>query len=121
MEWIGEWVRNLAFYFIFLSAVMNFLPNGEEKKYIRFFMGILLILLVMKPVMGLAGLDELLENHVLAKSVSQDYEELLRESARQEIVGAKYVKEACASELKAQVTALAEGLGCQVRTARWNF
>ncbi len=121
MEWIGEWVRNLAFYFIFLSAVMNFLPNGEEKKYIRFFMGILLILLVMKPVMGLAGLDELLENHVLAKSVSQDYEELLRESARQEIVGAKYVKEACASELKAQVTALAEGLGCQVRDCQVEF
>ena len=44
MEWLARWVRNLAFYFIFLSVLMNVIPQGEERKYIRFFMGLLLIL-----------------------------------------------------------------------------
>ena len=43
MEWLARWVRNLAFYFIFLSVLMNVIPQGEERKYIRFFMGLLLI------------------------------------------------------------------------------
>ena len=40
MEWLARWVRNLAFYFIFLSVLMNVIPQGEERKYIRFFMGL---------------------------------------------------------------------------------
>lgn len=39
MEWLARWVRNLAFYFIFLSVLMNVIPQGEERKYIRFFYG----------------------------------------------------------------------------------
>ena len=49
MEWLAEWVKNLAVYFIFLSALLHFLPEGEERKYIRFYMGILLILLILRP------------------------------------------------------------------------
>ena len=30
MEWLAEWVKNLAVYFIFLSALLHFLPEGEE-------------------------------------------------------------------------------------------
>ena len=39
MEWLARWVRNLAFYFIFLSVLMNVIPQGEERKYYPFFYG----------------------------------------------------------------------------------
>ena len=45
------WMRNLACYFIFLSAVMHFLPDNNYKKYIQFYMGLLLILLLLSPVL----------------------------------------------------------------------
>ena len=51
MEWLARWVRNLAFYFIFLSVLMNVIPQGEERKYIRFFMGLLLILVLIQPLL----------------------------------------------------------------------
>lgn len=121
MEWIGEWIRNLAFYFIFLSAVMNFLPGGEEKKYIRFFMGMLLILLVLRPVLSLQGAEDFLENSVLAESVSQNYRELLREGESMELLGEEYVKHACERELALQVRQLAEGLGYQVKACEAEF
>lgn len=121
MEWIGEWIRNLAFYFIFLSAVMNFLPGGEGKKYIRFFMGLLLILLVLRPVLSLQQADNFLENTVLAESVSQDYRELLREGESMELLGDAYVKDACEREISLQVRQLAEGLGYQVKQCEAEF
>lgn len=121
MEWIGEWIRNLAFYFIFLSAVMNFLPGGEEKKYIRFFMGMLLILLVLRPVLSLQDADDFMENSVLAEAVSQDYREMLREGESMELLGETYVKNACERELALQVRQLAEGLGYQVKSCEAEF
>ena len=87
VEWAGEWIRNLAFYFIFLSAVMNVLPGGEEKKYIRFFMGMLLILLVLRPLLSFKGAEDFLENSVLAESASQDYRQMLREGENRELLG----------------------------------
>ncbi|HIS27481.1 MAG TPA: stage III sporulation protein AF [Candidatus Pullilachnospira intestinigallinarum] len=121
MEWVGEWIRNLAFYFIFLSAVMNFLPGGEEKKYIRFFMGMLLILLVLRPVLSFRGAGDFLENSVLAESVSQDYREMLREGESMELLGETYVKDACERELAGQVRHLAEGLGYCVLQCQAEF
>ena len=57
---------------------MNVLPGGEEKKYIRFFMGMLLILLVLRPLLSFKGAEDFLENSVLAESASQDYRQMLR-------------------------------------------
>ena len=61
MEWLAEWVKNLAVYFIFLSALLHFLPEGEERKYIRFYMGILLILLILRPFLQIGDWDRQLE------------------------------------------------------------
>ena len=53
MEWLSQWVRNLAFYFIFLSVLMNVIPQGEERKYIRFFMGLLLMVMLITPMLSI--------------------------------------------------------------------
>ena len=53
MEWLARWVRNLAFYFIFLSVLMNVIPQGEERKYIRFFMGLLLMVMLITPMLSI--------------------------------------------------------------------
>lgn len=121
VEWAGEWIRNLAFYFIFLSAVMNVLPGGEEKKYIRFFMGMLLILLVLRPLLSFKGAEDFLENSVLAEFASQDYRQMLREGENMELLGEEYVKSACERELSVQVRQLAEGLGYQVEQCVSEF
>ena len=53
MEWLARWVRNLAFYFIFLSVLMNVIPQGEERKYIRFFMGLLLMVMLITSMLSI--------------------------------------------------------------------
>ena len=46
-----EWIRNVAFYIVIITAVIQILPNNTYKKYIHFFTGLVLILLLkMKEI-----------------------------------------------------------------------
>lgn len=121
MEWLAEWVKNLAVYFIFLSALLHFLPEGEERKYIRFFMGILLILLLLRPFLQMGDWDRRLEKAVLSDSLEEEFEEMMRETKRQEVAGTDYVKKACERELEQQLRQLTESWGYELVSSRITF
>lgn len=63
-----SWVRSIACYTIAVSLLMGIIPEGNYKKYVKFFMGLLLSLLLLSPAMELFGLDTLL---------AANYEDLL--------------------------------------------
>ena len=63
-EALYSWIKNLACYFILLTAVMNFLPDNSYKKYIRYYMGLLLILLILSPVFEITGMEEKMEAYI---------------------------------------------------------
>ena len=110
MEWLSQWVRNLAFYFIFLSVLMNVIPQGEERKYIRFFMGLLLILVLIKPLLTVGNLDQILSWETLSEGIRQEYEDFSMEKKYLEQEGNDYVQENCQKEMERQIKALLEEL-----------
>lgn len=55
LDVIYEWIKNLAFYLVIMTAALEVLPGTAYKKYIQFFTGLVLILLVMTPVLKLTG------------------------------------------------------------------
>lgn len=57
-EILYGWMKNLACYFILLSAVMHLLPDNSYKKYIQYYMGLLLILILLSPVFQFLKLDD---------------------------------------------------------------
>lgn len=57
-EYLYEWIRNIAYYMVLITAVMQIIPNHDYKKYIRFFTGMVLILLLMTPVLKLFGMEQ---------------------------------------------------------------
>ena len=50
------WIRDIAFYTILMTVVLHLLPEESQKKYVRFFMGIVLMLVVLSPLLSAAGL-----------------------------------------------------------------
>ena len=74
-EEIYRWVRSLAVYYITLTAVMHMIPEGRYEKYVRFFMGILLVFMLCVPFFSLLGQGEEL--------LSSFEESFLNETARQ--------------------------------------
>lgn len=63
-EALYTWMQNLACYFILLSAVMNFLPDNSYKKYIQFYMGLLLLLVILSPVFRFTSIQEEIDGYV---------------------------------------------------------
>ncbi|MDD6618230.1 MAG: stage III sporulation protein AF [Lachnospiraceae bacterium] len=59
---IYEWMKNLAVFYIFLTVVTHLVPDGRYEEYIRFFMGLLLILLMMSPLLEVMNLKSQVES-----------------------------------------------------------
>ena len=57
-RYVYEWVQNLSFYLVISSAIIQVIPGEEYKKYLRFFTGIVMILLLMTPILKLTGTEQ---------------------------------------------------------------
>ncbi len=83
-EQVYEWVRSLAGYYLFLAVLEQLLPGKAYGKYVRFFAGIVLILLVLKPVVGGLRLED---------ALVREYERILfqyeAEGLQKELLGAE--------------------------------
>ena len=121
MKWISQWVQNLAFFFLFAETLMNLLPESGEKKYIRSFLGFLLLLVLARPLLQAGGLDRILEMQVLTDMLEESYEETMQQVGLQDMNGTDYVKNACSREIRDQLQTLAANLGCEVISSRVDF
>ncbi len=82
MDGIYTWIRNIAGYFLFITILEQLMPGKQYGKYIRFFAGMVLILLVVQPLTGNLRIEE---------QIAQDYGALLFQydagDLKQEILG----------------------------------
>lgn len=50
-----QWVKTLAVFYILFSAVLHLIPDSKYERYIRSFMGLLLIYILCTPVLPFSG------------------------------------------------------------------
>ncbi len=55
-DYLYEWIQNIAFYMILSTVFFEALPVNSYKKYIRFFTGMVLVLLLIGPVLKVFGM-----------------------------------------------------------------
>ena len=58
MEYIYEWIENIAFYLVIIVAAMQMISGESYRKYIRFFAGMILILMLIGPILKLFGMND---------------------------------------------------------------
>ena len=58
LEQLYGWIRNIAVYLVVMTGVMHIVPGKEYRKYIRFFSGLILIILLASPLLKLTGMWE---------------------------------------------------------------
>lgn len=75
-EALYSWVESLVCYYILLSAVTKLLPDNSFKKYIQYYLGLLLILVMLAPVFRVTGIQKEIDRYV---------EELEKPFAEQEV------------------------------------
>lgn len=58
LDYIYEWMENIAFYMVIIVAAMQMVSGESYKKYIRFFAGMILILMLTGPILKIFGMSE---------------------------------------------------------------
>ena len=59
-----QWLQDLAVYLILVSAILQALPQESYQKYIRFFSGLVLIILLMTPLLRLTDMEAVSYTHL---------------------------------------------------------
>jgi hypothetical protein len=62
MDKLYEWIKIVLAYKIIASLLLELVCGEKNKKMIRFFSGLILIFLVIRPITSFVGMDEQLEN-----------------------------------------------------------
>ena len=75
LEQLYEWIRSIAYFMVFSAVLTHLIPGQAYRKYIRFFTGLLLVLLLLHPVMEMLGMGE----EFLSVYRGTAYEEELRQ------------------------------------------
>ena len=69
-----EWVKRMIFLGIFLTILLQVLPSGTYRKYVRFFVGMVFVLTIVSPLFSLLGQknwEQTLERELLQQDVLQ--------------------------------------------------
>lgn len=80
MSSVLEWVCDIAVYLILITIILQVIPK-RFRKYINFFTGVLLIILVISPVTGLFNADVALADYFEMEKMRQalnDMEDMIK-------------------------------------------
>lgn len=58
MEYFCEWIQNIAFFLVLVTVVIQIIPDNSYRKYIRFFMGLVLIVMLAGPILKVFGMQQ---------------------------------------------------------------
>ncbi|MFI3207862.1 MAG: stage III sporulation protein AF [Eubacteriales bacterium] len=53
-----EWVRSLAYYMVLMTAVLQVIPNKAYQRYIQFYMGLIIVLMLCSPILKIMDLED---------------------------------------------------------------
>ena len=72
-------MEDLAVYLILVSAILQALPQESYQKYIRFFSGLVLIILLMTPLLRLTDMEDSFRSRVQEQNMEQESASFLEE------------------------------------------
>lgn len=80
LDMVYKWIQNVVFFLLLAGAVLDALPVESYRKYIRFFIGMIVLLLLASPLLKLGNLQSSFDN--LYHSL--EYEQTVREAQQME-------------------------------------
>lgn len=96
MTYFMNWIKGIASFYIVSSIILNALPSVKYKKYIKLFVGIITIILSIKPIGGLFKMEEYYDTSYYNEEYNILSEELkaelsMADEKRYELIAGEYV------------------------------
>lgn len=76
MQGILSMVRYVAVFYLLEQMVLNLLPGKIYERYVRFYLGLLLVLLLLQPVFRIFQLAEQMDAEALIYELEQEVDRL---------------------------------------------
>lgn len=105
---IYSWMRNLAYYYLFYSIIMNILPDNQYRAYVKNFMGMLLIILLIGPILSFFKVDGELDAKIRMEEFTKEYDKAVNGQMVMEENNHDYLVYAYEQEMESQITQLFE-------------
>ena len=109
---IYQWVRTLAAFYILFTAVLQLIPDKKYERYIRSFMGLLLIYSLSVPLLSIVK-----NSGAVIEDFSRNYNEevsVLEKKETQNLQGF-YIRKGFEQELTSQITKKCEEKGIKIQ------
>ena len=122
MSAVLEWVCDIAFYLILITIILQVIPK-RFRKYINFFTGILLIILVIRPVTKLLSVDVVLADYFEVEEMRQalnDMEDMIKFT---ENVSEEKLIDNYSGQIKSKIAELIKEYGYRITDIQvgWNL
>jgi stage III sporulation protein AF len=114
---IYGWMQNLAFFFIFMTAILNCLPVDQYRKYVQFFLGLVLMLVLCRPLLQLLNLDQSLSDTLSSLILEQEADNSRNSMFSVEGIQEEMLNQAYEQEIGSQIRTMLEEKGIGVERA----
>lgn len=111
MEAFYSWIRNIVCYLCLFNIFLQILPSGSFKKYVRFFGGLLLMVLVIGPLADVTHLTAGFERAWNLESLREQAEDIRLTGEGMEELRSEKINEAYQAEMKRQVEEVVRAYG----------
>lgn len=76
MQEILNMVRYTAVFYLLEQMVLNLLPGKSYERYVRFYLGLLLVVVLLQPVFRICQLTEQMDTKALFYELEQEVDRL---------------------------------------------
>ena len=82
MQFIFSYIKNICSFMIIITLILNLFPNKSYLKYIKFVAGLLLLIIVLRPILDIKkikiNINDIFEQYSETdrKSMLQDYSKI---------------------------------------------
>ena len=98
-----QWIKNIICSVCILGALLHVIPDSTYRKYVNFYAGLLILLMVLKPLTSIFSLDEPFDRLVQVQELKRELAELNMTWTGMEELGTQKVEEAWKKELEQQI------------------
>lgn len=109
MEAILEWMKGIVILFVVLSALMYLVPKAQYKKYIQFFMEMVIVIAVISPISKVIYASEDFEEKIQYSQFWQEMENVQMDVEKMDFIQSDYHRAEYEAAIEEDIRLMAEG------------